>query len=71
MKNKSNIDAQWEVELNCYCPKCENFVNLLDATDFWDGHRYLDIPEHNTEYSNNLEVICPECDHVFEVCCVW
>lgn len=40
MKNKSNIDAQWEVELNCYCPKCENFVNLLDATDFWDGHRY-------------------------------
>lgn len=67
---KSSIEARWEVELNCHCPKCNQFVNLLEATDFWDG-RGLDIPEHDTEYSNNLEVNCPECNHVFEVCCIW
>lgn len=67
---KSSIQAQWEVELNCYCPECNQFVNLLEAADFWDG-RKLDIPEHDTEYSNNLEVNCPECNHDFEVCCVW
>jgi len=67
---KSSIEAQWEVELNCHCPKCGEYVNLLDYPDFWDG-RKLDIPEHDTKYSDNLEVNCPECDHAFEVCCVW
>ena len=67
----SQIEAQWEVALHCKCPKCGEFVNLLDETDFWDGHRMLDIPEHDTEYSNNLEVFCPECGQEFEVCCVW
>ena len=62
--------AQWAVELNCDCPKCGEYVNLLDAPDFWDG-RTLDIPEHGTENSNNLEVVCPECGHEFKVCCEW
>ena len=67
----SSIEAQWEVELNCKCPECGEFVNLLDEPDFWDGRGWLDIPEHGTERSNNLEVNCPECGHFFEVCCVW
>lgn len=67
---KSSIQAQWVVELNCDCPKCGEFVNLLDAPDFWDGRR-LEIPEYDTENSDNLEVVCPECYHEFEVCCVW
>jgi transcription initiation factor IIE alpha subunit len=62
--------ARWAVELNCDCPKCGEYVNLLDAPDFWDG-RTLDIPEHGTENSNNLEVVCPECGHEFKVCCQW
>jgi len=66
----ASCSASWYVELNCDCPKCGKDVNLLDAPDFWEG-RTLDIPEHGTENSNNLAVQCPECDHEFEVCCVW
>lgn len=62
--------ASWHVSLDCDCPKCGEYVNLLDAPDFWDG-RTLDIPEHGTEQSNNLEVQCPECGHKFKVCCEW
>ena len=63
-----NEIAIWTVELNCRCPKCDDYVNLLDAADFWDG-RQLDVPEHHTERSNNLEVVCPACDHEFLVDC--
>ena len=70
-RTKSSITAQWHVELNCYCPDCGEYVDLMEYPDFWDGHRSLDIPEHNTEYSDNLEVNCPECNHNFEVCCEW
>jgi endogenous inhibitor of DNA gyrase (YacG/DUF329 family) len=52
------------------CPKCGEPVDLLEAPDFWDG-RQLDIPEHGTENSDNLEVTCPECGHDFKVCCQW
>jgi phage FluMu protein Com len=62
--------ARWSVSLDCDCPKCGKHVNLLDAPDFWDG-RTLNIPEHGTENSDNLEVRCPECDHEFNVCCEW
>ena len=62
--------ANWSVGLHCECPKCGEFVNLLDAPDFWHSHT-LDIPEHGTENSNNLEVACPECGHEFHVCCEW
>lgn len=70
MRVKSQIEAQWTVELNCDCPKCGDYVNLLDAADFWDV-RSLEIPQHDTVDSDNLEVICPACEHEFEVCCVW
>ena len=66
----ANTPAFWSVELNCECPKCGEYVNLLDAPDFWED-RTLDIPEHGTENSNNLEVQCPVCDHEFKVCCGW
>jgi phage FluMu protein Com len=66
----ATVDAQWTVELNCDCPKCKVSVNLLDYPDFWI-QRQLEIPEHGTERSDNLEVGCPECDHQFTVCCVW
>jgi len=69
-KPASPITAQWCVELNCRCPKCEEYVNLLDTPDFWDG-RKLDIPEHGTDNSDNVEVQCPKCYHEFEVCCEW
>ena len=70
MKNRSKIKAGWRIELNTTCPSCGEYVNLMDNPDFWDG-RQLEIPEIETDYSNNLEVLCPECGHEFTVCCVW
>ena len=66
----STCSACWLVELNCTCPKCGEYVDLLSAPDFWEG-RTLDIPEHDTENSNNLEVVCPECGNEFKVRCEW
>lgn len=60
--------AMWTVELTCHCPACEEFVNLLDYAGFWDD-RQLDVPEHGTERSKGIEVICPKCDHEFTVDC--
>lgn len=64
----ANITAAWTVELNCTCPKCNEYVDLLDYVDFWDGRR-LDIAESGTERSCDIEVICPKCDHEFTVDC--
>ena len=53
------IDACWDIGLYCDCPHCDNYVNLLDYCDFWDGRR-LDICECGTDRSIDVEVICPE-----------
>jgi hypothetical protein len=60
--------ATWNISLLCRCPRCKLDVDLLDYSDFWDG-RKLDIGEHWTKRSNNLEVTCPDCYEDFEVCC--
>ena len=64
----ANITATWVVELNCDCPACAEHVDLLDYPDFWDG-RLLEVPEHGTARSMDVEVVCPECSHEFAVDC--
>jgi hypothetical protein len=64
----ADVTATWCVELNCRCPKCNEYVNLLDYVDFWDG-RKLKIAEHGTASSKDIEVMCPSCNHDFEVDC--
>jgi uncharacterized Zn finger protein (UPF0148 family) len=66
----ANTVASWRVELNCHCPACEEYVDLLDYEDFWDG-RDLEIAEWHTPRSKNVEVICPECGHEFTVETEW
>ena len=61
------IFATWSIALNCDCPACKEFVNLLDYADFWDCHTHLKIAEHGTERSRNVEVNCPDCGHDFIV----
>ena len=67
---KAEIAAQWDAHLFCKCPKCKKHVDLLEADCFWDD-RTIQITEHDTEESDSLDVLCPECGHVFEVCCEW
>lgn len=65
------VAATWDIQLNCDCPKCGNYVDLLTAPDFWDGRSDFKIGEHDTKRADNLSVQCPECDHEFIVECVW
>ena len=60
--------ARWIVELNCYCPNCDDYVDLTESDDFWDD-RQLDPCENNTDRSRGVEVMCPECDYEFVVDC--
>ena len=64
----AEVKATWSISLDCECPGCKEQVNLLDYTDFWDG-RHLEVPEHDTDRSTDVEVVCPECGHEFEVDC--
>lgn len=64
----AKIIATWNISLLCRCPHCQIDVDLLDYSDFWDG-RKLDVGEHETKRSNDLEVTCPNCYEDFEVCC--
>ena len=68
-KKKAEVSATWNISLDCDCPECGEFVDLLQAQDFWCDHQRLKAVENGTERSNNLEVRCPECNHEFEVCC--
>ena len=66
---KAHITATLDISLNCDCPKCGGFVDLLSEDNFWDSHESLQPVEWGTDRANNLEVICPKCSHKFEVCC--
>lgn len=70
MTVQADVRADWAIELNCDCPGCKEYVDLLTYADFWDGLQ-LDIGEHDTDCSRALAVICPQCGHEFEVCCVY
>ena len=63
-----HVTADWTLKLECVCPYCEQFVDLLDYADFWDGHP-IDACEHGTERSKELEVVCPDCGRDFTVEC--
>lgn len=62
----ADTTAGWSISLNCDCPKCEEYVDLLDDSDFWDG-RGLEVAEHDTERSRDVEVVCPKCGYEFTV----
>jgi len=64
----ADVTAQWLIGLTCVCPSCKEYVDLLEYPYFWDGRR-LEVPEHGTDRSRDLEVICPKCEHEFEVDC--
>jgi uncharacterized protein (DUF983 family) len=68
MNTDKTIKASWFLELNCDCPKCGQYVDLTSAPDFWDGNRIGPV-EYGTPRTTDMEVICPECGHGFQVDC--
>lgn len=55
------VSAHWSVELNCECPHCGDYVDLLEYPDFWDGRRGVEIYEIDTPATTKTEVTCPKC----------
>lgn len=67
---EKTICAQWYVELKCECPHCNEWVDLLESPDFFDIHR-IEIPEHGTSRTTDMEADCPECGEEFLTDLVW
>ena len=61
------VIATWDVSLNCDCPHCGQWVDLLAADGFWEAHERLSIPEWGTPRTRNMEVTCPVCEKEFVV----
>lgn len=64
----SEIKAQWAIELNCVCPGCEKYVDLIEEDDFW-VERGIKVGENGTRRTSDMLVVCPSCHHEFEVDC--
>lgn len=62
---KKTVTATWRLELNVYCPFCEDIVNLLD----WEsGIEREALPEIcKSEKDLDIEVECSECKKTFFV----
>lgn len=65
------IEANWDISLNVDCPGCKSYVDLLNASDFWEYNRTIEIGQHGTAETDALDVVCPECGHEFVVKCVY
>lgn len=59
------VIASWALALNCDCPACKQYVDLLTHPDFWDG-RQLEMWEHSTTRSQDIDVVCPLCGTDFK-----
>lgn len=63
------VMATWRLELTCHCPACDDYVNLLDYPDFWDGRNSMQACEHDTPRTTGMKVSCPKCGDEFAVDC--
>lgn len=61
--------AIWHITLNCDCPHCGENVDLLESSNFWEDRKNLQVGEHNTPGSCNVDVMCPECGEEFLIDC--
>lgn len=65
----TNPIATWDISLRVDCPECKEYVDLLNAPDFWEGKRGLPAGEWGTPRTTDMEVVCPDCGHEFRVDC--
>jgi hypothetical protein len=58
--------ATWYMSLDTECPHCNEWVDLMEFPDFWDG-RSFEVGEHGTERTKDVRVNCTECRKEFRV----
>ena len=59
--------ATWSISLDCDCPKCGEWFDLLGGDSIWPERSEIDPLEHGTTWTKDLEVTCPECGADFVV----
>lgn len=57
------VDAQREILLNCECPLCNEWVDLMEFNLFEGDIDDLALGEK----ASNVEVFCPDCHGYFRV----
>lgn len=63
------VRAAWSIHLFTECPNCNEHVDLLDYADFWVDRTKFMPREHMTPKADDLDVVCPNCAHPFNVKC--
>lgn len=63
------VIASWTVELNCECPACGEYIDLLQGDDFWSGKGDMRAGETGTPRTTGMDAHCHKCGHAFTVDC--
>jgi hypothetical protein len=58
--------ATWYLSLNCDCPHCDEYIDILDDEQFLLDNRIVPC-ENGTNNSRNIEVVCSVCFKEFLV----
>jgi len=66
-----SVKATWSASLDCECPNCKRGVDLMELPTFWESHVGIEIAEHDTPNTTDMEAECPKCGHEFTVTCEW
>ena len=64
----SNI-AVWSLSLDCYCPICNEEVDLLAHPDFFEKNE-IQVCEQGTTKTRGMKANCPICGYEIVVDCV-
>lgn len=71
------VEASLDIEVNCECPYCEEYLNLLDYQKFEDlnedGYLQRKVLKKDGYGNSNLseEIKCPACEKEFLLTSVW
>lgn len=58
--------ATWDISLVCECPECNDIFDIFNEFDIIQV-KDIEIGEHGTNKTTNIEITCPECGSEFLV----
>ncbi len=62
-----NNRVRCDICLNCYCPRCDNFVNIFEYDEFLCYYRFIDPRDRSIDLTKDIMVECSECGYEFDV----
>ena len=49
-----NKRVLWNLDSNCYCPRCDNFVNILEYDEFLGYYKFIDPRDRSIDLTPEL-----------------